>query len=68
METATTQSQYVSRQCVTEAEGIGTMLILPEQDSQYFITLSNSSVSLQLSQKLQISLKEIEKTLLSLRD
>lgn len=38
------QSQCVSRQCVTEAEGIGTTLILPEQDSQYFITVSNSSV------------------------
>lgn len=44
METATTQSQCISRQCVTEAEEMGTLLILPEQDYQYFITLSNSSV------------------------
>lgn len=43
-ETAAAQSQRVSRKRGTEAEEIGTTLILPEQDSQYFITLSNSSV------------------------
>lgn len=34
----------MSRKRATEAEEIGTTLILPEQESQYFITLSNSSL------------------------
>lgn len=42
-ETATTQSQCTSWKHIMEAEEIGTTLLLPEQDSQYFIKLSNSS-------------------------